>query len=147
MLDFMKLALDQARAAFDKDEVPIGAIVVHKGKVIASSHNLCETLKDPTAHAEILAIQQACTVMGEARLLDCQLYVTLEPCVMCAGAISHARLAKVIYGAYDPKGGGVDHGAKIFQSPTCLHRPEIISGVNESESKQLLQSFFLEKRL
>lgn len=147
MPDFMKLALDQAELALAKDEVPVGAIVVCDGQVIAFSHNLCETRKDPTAHAEFLAIQQACKTLGTSRLSGCDLYVTLEPCPMCAGAISHARLAKVFYGAYDPKGGGVDHGAKVFQSPTCLHRPEVISGVHESESKQLLQSFFLEKRL
>ncbi len=142
----MTLALEQAKLAQNQDEVPIGAVIVQQGQVIASAHNLCESLKDPTAHAELLAIQKACAALGEMRLSDCELYVTLEPCAMCAGAISHARLAKVIYGAYDPKGGAIDHGAKIFQSPNCLHRPEVISGVDENKSKQLLQSFFLAKR-
>lgn len=146
MSDFMKLALDQARQAQAQDEVPIGAIIVKDGQVIAMAHNLCECLKDPTAHAELLAIQKACSILGEPRLTDCELYVTLEPCAMCAGAISHARLAKVVYAAYDPKGGAVDHGSTVFQSPTCLHRPEVISGVMENESKQLLQSFFIAKR-
>ncbi|MBX3486971.1 MAG: nucleoside deaminase [Candidatus Paracaedibacteraceae bacterium] len=142
----MTLALEQAKFAQNQDEVPIGAVIVQQGQVIASAHNLCESLKDPTAHAELLAIQKACAALGEMRLSDCELYVTLEPCAMCAGAISHARLAKVIYGAYDPKGGAIDHGAKVFQSPNCLHRPDVISGVDENESKQLLQSFFLAKR-
>ncbi len=142
----MTLALEQAKLAQEQDEVPIGAVIVRREQVIASAHNLCESLKDPTAHAELLAIQKACVALGEMRLSDCELYVTLEPCAMCAGAISHARLAKVIYGAYDPKGGALDHGAKVFQSPNCLHRPDVISGVDENKSKQLLQSFFLAKR-
>lgn len=146
MSDFMKIALEQARYAEAQDEVPIGAVIVRQGQVIAKAHNLCEAHRDPTAHAELLAIQQACSTLGEMRLTDCDLYVTLEPCAMCAGAISHARLRTVIYGAYDPKGGAVDHGAKVFQSPTCLHRPDVISGIMENESKQLLQLFFIAKR-
>lgn len=142
----MKFALDQARKAFDQDEVPVGAVIVYQGQIIAATHNLCETKQDPTCHAEILAIQSACHSLGHARLYDCDLYVTLEPCAMCAGAISHARIARVFYGAYDPKGGAVDHGAKVFQSATCLHRPEVISGIDESQSKQLLRSFFVAKR-
>ena len=142
----MTLALEQAKLAQEQDEVPIGAVIVRREQVIASAHNLCESLKDPTAHAELLAIQKACVALGEMRLSDCELYVTLEPCAMCAGAISHARLAKVIYGAYDPKGGALDHGAKVFQSPNCLHRPDVISGIDKNKSKQLLQSFFLAKR-
>ncbi len=146
MSDFMKIALEQAQDAEDKNEVPIGAIIVRQGQVIAKAHNLCEARKDPTAHAEILAIQQACSALGEMRLTDCDLYVTLEPCAMCAGAISHARIRTLIYSAYDPKGGGVDHGARVFQSPACLHRPEVISGLLENESKQILKRFFIAKR-
>lgn len=146
MSDYMKIALELAQQAALVDEVPVGAVIVHKGQVIATAHNLTETLTDPTAHAEVLAIRGACRELGQVRLNECDLYVTLEPCAMCAGAISHARLRRVIYGAYDLKGGAVDHGIQFFQSPTCLHRPEIISGIGEVKSGQLLQRFFLEKR-
>jgi tRNA(adenine34) deaminase len=144
--DYMNQALNQALQALQADEVPVGALIVFDHKIIATAHNLTKTRQDPTAHAEILAIQAACRALGQAWLADCDLYVTLEPCAMCAGAISHARLRRVIYGAYDPKGGAVDHGPRFFQSATCLHRPEIISGVGEIQCGDLLKRFFLEKR-
>ncbi|MBW8309342.1 MAG: nucleoside deaminase [Candidatus Paracaedibacteraceae bacterium] len=142
----MQMALQQARQAGEKGEVPVGAVIVYQGEMMAMAHNLTESLGDPTAHAEILAIREACQKLGQGRLVDCDLYVTLEPCAMCAGAISHARIRRVIYGAYDPKGGAVDHGTHFFQSTTCLHRPEVISGIGETEAGELLKRFFLSKR-
>ncbi len=142
----MQQALEQAYQAINKDEVPVGAIIVYNNRVIAAAHNLTQCLGDPTAHAEMLAIKHACQMLGQGRLSECDLYVTLEPCAMCAGAISHARLRRVFYGAYDPKGGAVDHGPRIFQAPTCLHRPEVVSGINEQEASNLLKRFFLAKR-
>ncbi len=142
----MAIALDQARAAAAAGEVPVGAVVLRAGEVIAAAHNLTETHGDPTAHAEILAIRAAAAKLGDARLMDCDLYVTLEPCAMCAAAISHARLRRVVFGAYDPKGGAVEHGPKWFGQATCLHRPEVLGGVGEAEAGQLLKDFFAERR-
>lgn len=142
----MKQALELADKARQHNEVPVGAIIVYNNEIIAGAHNLTETLKDPTAHAELLAIRAACQKLGQGRLVNCDLYVTLEPCAMCAGAISHARIHRVIYGAYDPKGGAVDHGPRFFNATTCLHQPEVISGVSETQCSDILKRFFLAKR-
>ncbi|WP_066559149.1 nucleoside deaminase [Croceicoccus bisphenolivorans] len=142
----MQAALDEARAAADAGEVPVGAVVVKDGQIVARAHNAPRALKDPTAHAEMLAIRRAAEVLGDERLTGCDLYVTLEPCPMCAGAIAHARIARVYYGASDPKGGAVEHGCRTFEQPTCLHRPEIYSGIGESEAADLLRGFFAERR-
>lgn len=142
----MAEALRLAQAAAAEGEVPIGAVVVRDGAVIAAAHNRPRGLVDPTAHAEILAIRAAAEVLGQDRLTDCDLWVTLEPCAMCAGAIVHARLARVYYAAPDPKGGAVAHGARVFDQPTCLHRPEVYAGLGEAESAALLQSFFRDRR-
>lgn len=142
----MQLAFGLAREAATKGEVPVGAVIVRNGEVIAAAHNLTETQNDPSAHAELLAIREACEKLGSPRLNDCDLYVTLEPCTMCAGAISHARLRRVYFGAYDAKGGGVEHGAKFFHQPTCHHAPEVIGGVMESECGELLKAFFVQRR-
>ncbi|MBI2707053.1 MAG: nucleoside deaminase [Proteobacteria bacterium] len=141
-------ALREAEKAFSHDEVPVGAVIVDalSGEIIASAHNEMETRHDSTAHAELLAIQQACTKKGRGRLEDCDLYVTLEPCPMCAQAISFARLRRLYFGAYDPKGGGVDHGAKIFNASSCHHSPEIVGGLEEQKCAQLLKEFFEKKR-
>lgn len=142
----MEAALAIAREAAARAEVPIGAVIVRNGQVIASAHNLVESTPDPSAHAEIVAIRAACAALGSARLTDCDLYVTLEPCPMCAQAISFARIRRLYFGAYDPKGGGVEHGPRIFQQPTCHHTPEVIGGVSERECAELLQSFFAQRR-
>lgn len=142
----MRLALQEARSAADAGEVPIGAVVVKGGQVIATAHNLPRTLRDPTAHAEMLAIRAAAQILGQERLEGCDLWVTLEPCAMCAGAIVHARLDRVYYAAPDPKGGAVEHGGRIFEQPTCLHRPEVYSGMGEGEAAELLRGFFRERR-
>ena len=128
----MQLALDEARSAESAGEVPIGAVVVKDGAVIATAHNQPRGLSDPTAHAEMLAIRAAAQVLGNERLDGCELWVTLEPCPMCAGAISHARIAKLYYAASDPKGGAVEHGARVFEQAQCLHRPEVYSGMGET---------------
>lgn len=146
MMDYMQLAIEQAELAIKSGEVPIGAVIVHQGKVVARAFNLVETQKSPLAHAEILAIQQACNHLQTTRLTDCDLYVTLEPCTMCAGAIAHARLRRIYFGAFDPKGGAIDHGARFFSQPTCLHHPEIYGGLREQECQHLLRSFFIDKR-
>lgn len=147
MPNLMEQALKQAEKAAKMAEVPVGAVIVNSaGDIIAEAHNLVETTNDPTAHAEILAIRQAAAKIGSSRLLNCDLYVTLEPCAMCAGAISHARLRRVIYAAYDPKGGAVDHGGRFFEQATCLHKPEVVSGIEESRAASLLKSFFAERR-
>jgi tRNA(adenine34) deaminase len=138
----MARALEQARLAAAAGEVPIGAVVLHKGTVVAAAHNLPRTLCDPTAHAEILAIRAAAQALGSERLTDCELWVSLEPCPMCAGAIAHARIARLYYAASDPKGGGVAHGARVFDQPQCLHRPEVYSGIGEAEAAALLRDFF-----
>ena len=142
----MREALDAALRARDAGEVPIGAVVVRDGVVIAAAHNAPRTLHDPTAHAEVLAIREAARVLGRERLDGCDLWVTLEPCAMCAGAIVHARIDRVYYAAPDPKGGAVEHGARVFDQPGCLHRPEVYSGMGESEAADLLRAFFRERR-
>lgn len=147
MAGFMELALAQAREAAKAGEVPVGAVLVDAaGAVLAVAHNRVERDMDPTAHAELLAIREACAKRGDARLPDCDLYVTLEPCPMCATAISFARLRRVYWGASDPKGGGVENGPRIFAQPTCHHRPELIGGIAETESAVLLRGFFRERR-
>lgn len=136
-------AFAEARAAALRGEAPIGAVLVDgRGEILARSGNRTEECHDPTAHAEILVIRAAAEKRGEPRLPDCVLYVTLEPCAMCAGAIAHARLKKVVFAAYDPKGGGVEHGARVFSRPTCHHRPEVIGGIREAEAERLLKDFF-----
>jgi tRNA(adenine34) deaminase len=144
--DPMSRALALAHEAAAAGEVPIGAVVVKDGQVIGEGRNAPRETHDPTAHAEIAAIRAAAAALGDERLVGCELYVTLEPCAMCAGAIAHARIARVIYGAPDPKGGAVAHGARVFAHPQCLHRPEIVAGVGESESAALLRRFFRERR-
>lgn len=144
----MNLALDQARIAAGADEVPVGAVIVSaKGEVLAVAGNRTRRDHDPTAHAEILAIRQAALALGQERLEGCSLYVTLEPCAMCAGALVHARLARVIYGASDPKSGGTAHGARVFSHSQAHHVPEVISGICEEDCVELLKAFFSNKRL
>ncbi len=142
----MARALDLAQAAAKAGEVPIGAVIVKDGSIIAQAHNEPRTLADPTAHAELLAIRRAAHALGQERLEGCELWVTLEPCAMCAGAIAHARIGRLYYAAPDPKGGAVEHGARIFEQEQCLHRPEIYSGMGEAESAALLRGFFQERR-
>jgi tRNA(adenine34) deaminase len=143
----MDLALEQARLAGARDEVPIGAVIVAAdGTVLAAEGNRTEELRDPTAHAELLAIRAAAAKLGAPRLVDCDLYVTLEPCPMCAQAISFARIRRLYYGAADAKGGGVDNGARIFAQASCHHRPDVYAGIGESEAAALLRSFFQERR-
>ncbi len=143
----MDLALAQARTAGDRGEVPIGAVIVDgAGAVIAACGNRVEQDNDPTAHAELLAIREAAARLGAPRLVDCDLYVTLEPCAMCAQAIAFARLRRVYFGAADPKGGGIEHGPRIFDQPTCHHRPEVYGGIGESEAADLLRGFFRARR-
>jgi tRNA(Arg) A34 adenosine deaminase TadA len=144
----MDLALGEARAAGGRGEVPVGAVIVDSdtGKIIASAGNRMEEDNDPTAHAEILAIRNATSTQGQTRLENFDLYVTLEPCAMCAAAISLARIRRLYFAAYDPKSGGVEHGAKVFEHATCHHKPEVIGGLNESEAAELLKEFFKEKR-
>ena len=139
-------AITKARLAGQSGEVPIGAVIVKDGKIIATAHNLVETMNDPTAHAEIVAIRAAATVLKTPRLIDCDLYVTLEPCAMCAQAISLARIRRLYFGAYDIKGGGVENGARIFSHKTCNHKPEIYGGISEKECADLLSDFFKAKR-
>jgi len=142
----MALALAEAGKAVAAGEVPIGAVVVKDGAVIATAHNAPRTLHDPTAHAELLAIRAAARTLGNERLDGCELWVTLEPCAMCAGAIAHARIARVYYAAPDPKGGAVEHGARVFEQDQCLHRPEVYPGIGEAEAADLLRKFFHERR-
>jgi tRNA(adenine34) deaminase len=142
----MRAALDQARAGGAAGEVPIGAVVVKGGAIVASAHNAPRGLVDPTAHAEILAIRAAAQALGNGRLDGCELWVTLEPCAMCAGAIAHARMARLYYAAPDPKGGAIEHGARVFAHPQCLHRPEVYAGMGEAEAAELLRGFFSERR-
>jgi len=143
---FMDLALKAAEKAGKSGEVPIGCVIVHANDVIATAGNRSLTDRDPTGHAEILAIRQATAVFGSERLVDCDLYVTLEPCTMCAGAISLARIRRLYYGAADPKGGAVESGVRFFASPTCHHAPEIYSAVGERAAAALLQEFFRARR-
>lgn len=145
---FMQEALIEAKKAFDKDEVPVGAIIVDNktNKIIGRGHNLTIANNDPTAHAEAVAIREACQYKQNHRLIDCSLYVTLEPCPMCAYLISMARIDRLYYGASDSKCGGVEHGPKIFESTSCHHKPEIYTGINKSECGKVLLEFFRGKR-
>lgn len=143
---FMPLALEQARTAADRGEVPVGAVLVQGETVLAAAHNLTESGHDPTAHAEMLVLRQGGQVLGQGRLAGCDLYVTLEPCPMCAQAISFARIRRLVFGAYDPKGGGVEHGPRIYGQPTCFHAPEVVGGVMEGEAGELLKKFFRDRR-
>ncbi|MFC0283908.1 nucleoside deaminase [Camelimonas abortus] len=142
----MEAALAEARAAGDRGEIPVGAVIVRRGEIIARAGNRPRELKDPSAHAEMLAIRQAAQVLGNERLLDCDLYVTLEPCAMCAAAISFARIRRLYYGAADSKGGAVDNGVRFYASPTCHHAPEVYGGLAESEAAALLRAFFAGRR-
>ncbi len=142
----MQAALDEARAGESAGEVPIGAVVVKDGTVIAAAHNAPRGLHDPTAHAEVLAIRAAALALGNERLDGCELWVTLEPCSMCAGALAHARIAKLYYAAADPKGGAVEHGARVFEHEQCLHAPEVYSGMGEDEASAMLKTFFAARR-
>lgn len=143
---FMPRALALARAAADAGEVPIGAVVVKDGQIIAEAHNSPRADHDPTAHAEILAIRRAAQALGDERLTGCELWVTLEPCAMCAGAIAHARIARLYYAASDPKGGAVEHGARVFDQEQCLHRPEVYAGIGEADAAAMLRGFFRDRR-
>ncbi len=144
----MDLALGEAEAAAALGEVPVGAVLVdgETGEILARAHNLVETDKDPTAHAELLVIREAARRLGAKRLTRADLYVSLEPCPMCAQAIALARLRRLFFGAYDPKGGGVEHGPRIFAQPTCHHRPEVIGGLQERRAGDLLKAFFQARR-
>lgn len=142
----MQKALDEARLGESAGEVPIGAVVVKDGALIAAAHNQPRSLADPTAHAEIQAIRAAAKLLGNERLDGCELWVTLEPCPMCAGAISHARIGKLYYAASDPKGGAVEHGARVFEQAQCLHRPEVYTGMGQAEAAELLRGFFKARR-
>jgi tRNA(adenine34) deaminase len=143
----MELALAEARAAAAAGEVPVGAVLLGPdGSVLTQAHNLVETRHDPTAHAEVLAIRAAATALGSPRLVGCDLYVTLEPCAMCAQAISLARIRRLYFAAYDPKGGGVEHGARVYSHATCHHAPEVYGGLYEDEAAGLLKTFFEERR-
>jgi tRNA(adenine34) deaminase len=146
MATFMEMALDEARAAGEAGEVPVGCVIVHDGAVVARAGNRTLTDADPTAHAELAAIRAAAALLGSERLTACDLYVTLEPCAMCAGAVSFARIRRLYYGAADLKGGAVDNGVKFFASPTCHHRPEVYGGLAEAEASALLKMFFRERR-
>ncbi|WP_208603509.1 nucleoside deaminase [Rhizobium multihospitium] len=142
----MERALSEARRAGERGEVPIGAVVVLDNKVIATAGNRTRELNDVTAHAEIVAIRLACEELGQERLAGADLYVTLEPCTMCAAAISFARIRRLYYGAEDPKGGGVDNGVRFYRQPTCHHAPEVYSGLGETASAEILRGFFQTKR-
>jgi tRNA(adenine34) deaminase len=143
----MRLALDLAAEAARLGEVPVGAVIMQGDRIVAQASNAMRSGSDPTAHAEIVAIRSAAALLGQERLTGCDLWVTLEPCAMCAGAISHARLARLYYSAADPKGGAVEHGARVFAQTTCHHAPEIYSGIGESEAAAMLRAFFSERRI
>ena len=145
-MSFMDQALAQARAAAAAGEVPIGCVIVRDNAVIARAFNRTLADRDPTAHAEMLAIRAACATLGSERLIDCDLHVTLEPCAMCAAAISFARVRRLYYGAPDPKGGAVDSGVRLYASTTCHHRPEVYGGIGEADAAALLKDFFTERR-
>lgn len=142
----MRLALDMAARAADEGEVPVAAVVVLDGEVVAASVNAMARRRDPTAHAEMEAIRAACNTLGLHRLDGCDLYVTLEPCAMCAGAISHARLRRLYFAAEDPKGGAVVNGPRFFHQPTCLHRPDVYGGIGDVEAATMLRNFFAARR-
>jgi tRNA(adenine34) deaminase len=143
---FMDLALKAAETAGKSGEVPIGCVIVRDGEVVATAANRTLTDRDPTAHAEILALREAAARLGSERLVDCDLYVTLEPCTMCAGAISFARIRRLYFGVADPKGGAVESGVRFFVSPTCHHTPEVYSGIGEHQAAALLRDFFKARR-
>lgn len=143
---FMSRALELAAEAAASGEVPVGAVISRRGQIVGEGRNRTREMRDPSLHAEIVAIRQAALACGSERLEGCELWVTLEPCAMCAGAIVHARLARLYYGAVDPKGGAVEHGAKVFAAPNCLHRPEIYSGISEARCADLLKEFFRARR-
>jgi len=145
-MSFMDEALAQARAAVAAGEVPIGCAVVRDGAVLARAFNRTLLDRDPTAHAEMIAIRAAAAAIGSERLVDCDLYVTLEPCAMCAAAISFARIRRLYYGAADPKGGAVENGVRFYGSPTCHHRPDVYGGIGEAQAAKLLKDFFRERR-
>ncbi|MCO5092305.1 nucleoside deaminase [Bosea sp. (in: a-proteobacteria)] len=145
-VDAMAAAFDEARAAAARGEVPVGAVVVREGAILARAGNRTLELKDPTAHAEMLALRSASAALGSERLAGCDLYVTLEPCPMCAAAISFARIRRLYFGAVDPKGGAVENGVRLYDSPTCHHAPEVYGGLRESEAAALLRAFFRERR-
>ncbi|PVX28128.1 nucleoside deaminase [Sphingomonas pokkalii] len=142
----MRAALDAAAQAAAEGEVPVGAVVVRHAIIVAVAGNAPRRLHDPSAHAEMRAIRAAAKALGRDRLEDCDLWVTLEPCAMCAGAIAHARIARLYYGAGDPKGGAVEHGPRLFGQPTCHHRPEVYPGIGEREAALLLRDFFRDRR-
>ena len=142
----MAAALEAARAAAGEGEVPVGAALVHRGAIVAIAANAPRALHDPTAHAEMRVIREAAAKLGRERLEECDLWVTLEPCAMCAGAIAHARIARLYYAAPDPKGGAVEHGPRLFAQPTIHHRPEVYAGIGEGEAAALLRAFFAERR-
>jgi tRNA(adenine34) deaminase len=143
---YMQIALDEATASGARGEVPVGAVIVGPHGVLAQAGNRTRELHDPTAHAEVLAIRAACAILGQERLTGCDLYVTLEPCPMCAAAISNARIARLYYGAADPKSGGVAQGPRIFAQPQCHHAPQVYDGIHASASEALLKSFFAQRR-
>src|ERR1700733_691917 len=143
MSSFMDMALEEAGAAAQRGEVPVGCVIVWDGGLVARAGNRTLADRDPTAHAELIAIRQAAAALGAERLQGCDLYVTLEPCAMCAGAVSLARIHRLYYGAADPKGGAVDNGVRFFSSPTCHHRPEVYGGLGEAEASALLKAFFM----
>jgi len=143
---FMQIALEEAHAAGARGEVPVGCVIVRENKVITRAGNCTLMERDPTAHAELIAIRAAAALLGSERLTDCDLYVTLEPCAMCAAAISFARVRRLYFGAADPKGGAVEHGVRFFAAATCHHRPEIYGGISESECASLLKGFFQARR-
>jgi tRNA(adenine34) deaminase len=143
----MRLALDEARAAAEDGEVPVGAVVTRGGEPIAVARNRMRDTSDPTAHAEMVALRQAGAALGTSRLDGCDLWVTLEPCAMCAGAIALARIARLYFGAPDPKGGAVIHGPRLFGQPTCHHAPEVYPGIGEGEASELLRRFFVQRRV
>jgi tRNA(Arg) A34 adenosine deaminase TadA len=143
---FMDRALELGCAAAAAGEVPVGAVVTRNGAIVGEAHNAPRDLHDPTAHAEVLAIRRAAESLGTERLTDCDLWVTLEPCAMCAGAIVHARIGRLYYAASDPKGGAVEHGARVFDQPQCLHRPEVYAGIGEQRAADMLQGFFRQRR-
>lgn len=142
----MQRALELAEGSAASDAVPVGAVVVRDGVIIAEAHNAPPGKCDPTAHAEILAIRRAAQALGQDRLADCELWVTLEPCAMCAGALVHARIGKLYYAASDPKGGAIEHGARVFDQPQCLHRPEVYAGIGEARAAEMLRQFFRTRR-
>lgn len=148
MTDYMAQALTKAKQAADQGEVPVGAIIVDRTtkEILSIAGNRCEQDHDPSAHAEVLAIREACRKKGDSRLFDCDMYVTLEPCAMCAAAISFARIKNLYFGAYDAKGGGVEHGARFYSQPTCHHAPDVYGGISEQECGDIMRDFFKKLR-